>query len=69
MKKVMRTIAIMLAVSVVLLCMSACGNETIEAPAEETEKDSITVVDMAGNSITFDEYPTSVFASRLCLSR
>ena len=61
MVKTIRLIAIVLAASMVLLCLGACSNGSVENPTEEAEKSSITVVDMAGNSIILDEPPTSVF--------
>lgn len=60
MKKSIRTIAFLLAASMLLLCMSACtadNGATTTAP----EDGGVTIVDMAGNQITFEEYPTSIF--------
>lgn len=61
MKRMNRIIALGLVIVMVILCVSACVNNHSGNVANTNEDDSITIVDMAGNSITLDEYPTSIF--------
>lgn len=59
MKKMIRTIALVLAATITLLALSACVKNNENPP--ETQKNVVEVVDMAGNNIVLKDYATSIF--------
>ena len=61
MKTSIRVIASVLVVGIVFLCLVGCRNEVNQNTTTEKETDEVVIVDMAGNSINLEEYPTSVF--------
>ncbi len=61
MKRTTRAIAFVLAMSMLLVCMSACGKGGAEKGPDAPENSEVTIVDMAGNTLTLEKAPTSIF--------
>ena len=57
MKKFTQAVAVVLALTMMLLCLSACA----EGGKEDVSDNGVTIVDMAGNSVVLAQEPASVF--------